>query len=341
MSLNAAHLFDSALLRTRLANSDFSACRATLIGYGNMGRQYVDALKALGVRHVRVCARHEASLRDLRGREGVEVSETGVEHLDVRPAGDDLGILAVPIDLLAPAAMRLAELGFRRILVEKPVALESRRILALAEEFETRGITSACAYNRAVYPSLHEIKARAAREGGITSCTYTFTEMIKPDWPQRFSAAELARWGIANSLHVFSMAHTLIGWPACWQGHRTGAIPWHPTGAVFVGSGVSDQGIPFSYHADWGSTGRWSVEVHTPVSSYRLCPLERAFQRTTATSDWEPLEVAVFASNVKAGIVEEVAAMLGRVQDLSAMLPTLRQTAALTSFVEGVFGYAT
>ena len=128
-----------------------------------------------------------------------------------------------------------------------------------------------CAYNRVAYPSFLEAYARASHEGGITSCTYTFTEMIKQDWPERFKPDELARWGIANSLHVMSMAHALIGLPQSWTGHQCGALPWHPAGSVFVGSGISKLGIPFSYHADWGSTGRWSVEVHTAVSSYRLC----------------------------------------------------------------------
>ena len=209
----------------------------------------------------------------------------------------------------------------------------------LAEAVDRIQANAATAYNRSAYPAFHEIRFRARQEGGITSCTYDFTEMVKPDWPERFPAEELARWGVSNSIHVMSMAHGLIGLPQAWDSRRSGALPWHPTGAVFVGSGVSEQEIPFCYHADWGSAGRWSVEVNTPVSSYKLCPMEEVQRKTTPLGDWEPVEVAVFAPEVKAGIAEEVAAVLS--DDIRSLvpLPSLREAAALTRFGEDVFGY--
>ena len=33
--------------------TDFSICGATVVGYGNTGKQYVKALRALGVQHIR------------------------------------------------------------------------------------------------------------------------------------------------------------------------------------------------------------------------------------------------------------------------------------------------
>lgn len=269
----------------------------------------------------------------------METVSGGIERLACRPKPDELGILATPTASLRAAAERMASLGFRRLLIEKPVSLWSGDIDRLAQQLDAEGVDAVCAYNRVAYPSFHEVRAAAAREGGITSCTYTVTERIKPDWPQRFPAEELARWGIANSLHVVSMAHGLIGLPATWSAQRAGALPWHPTGAVFVGSGVSQRGIPFAYHADWGSTGRWSVEVHTRVASYRLCPLEEVFRKATTTADWQAVPVTTFAPQVKAGIVEQVAAMLS--EDVRAALPlvSLREAAALTRFGEGVFGY--
>lgn len=46
------------------------------------------------------------------------------------------------------------------------------------------------------------------------------------------------RWGIANSLHVISMANDLIGLPKEMQSYRFGKLDWHPSGDRFVGSGV-------------------------------------------------------------------------------------------------------
>jgi predicted dehydrogenase len=272
---------------------------------------------------------------------GVETVADGFERLQHNPEPGELGIVATPTASLVAAAQRLASLGFHRLLIEKPVSLWSREIDCLSETLEQQGVETVCGYNRVAYPSFHEVRARAAREGGITSCTYTFTEMIKPDWPERFPPEELARWGIANSLHVISMAHGLIGMPAMWSGHRSGALPWHPTGTVFVGSGISDCDIPFAYHADWGSTGRWSVEVHTRFASYRLCPLERVYSKRSATGDWEEIPIVTFAPETKAGIVEQVAAMLsGEVLQLVPLV-TIRQAGVLTKYAEELFGYPT
>lgn len=338
-TLEQSPVLSSAELAAAIAAADCSDDAVTVVGYGTIGKQYVNALRALRVRRIRVCSRSADPLQELEGVDGVETIAGGMAHLEGRALPGELGIIAAPTALLATAAERLVSLGFRRLLIEKPVSLWSSEIERLADALESEGVEAFCAYNRLAYPSLHEVRARVAREGGLTSCTYAFTEMIKPDWPARFPAEELARWGVANSLHVMSMAHGLIGLPETWHGHRSGSLPWHPTGAVFVGSGLSERGIPFAYHADWGSTGRWSVEAHTPVSSYRLCPLEQVFRRTSATGEWVVVPVTTFAPQVKAGIAEQVAALLkGELKGLVPLMP-LRTAAALTRYGEAVCGY--
>lgn len=330
----------SVRLAAAIAAIDFSGCAATVIGYGNMGRQYVKALSALRVGRIRVCSRSEEPLRELKGAGGVTTIAGGFQQLDAKPLQGELGIVATPIADLVQASEHLVALGCKQILIEKPVSLRSSRILQLAEEFEKERVDAVCAYNRVAYPSFLETRAVTNEEGGITSCTYTFTEFVNRIRPGLFPDDEMARWGIANSLHVMSMAHGLIGLPAVWKSHRSGLLPWHSTGAVFVGSGVSDRGISFAYHADWGSTCRWSVEVHTTHSSYRLCPLEKLLRRTSPTSDWEEVPVVTFAPQVKVGFVEQIAAMFS--QKIRELVPlvSLRQAAALTKFGEDVFGYS-
>ena len=196
-----------------------------------------------------------------------------------------------------------------------------------------------CAYNRLAYPSFIEARARTYDDGGITSCTYAFTEMIREDWPELYTAEELARWGVANSLHPIGMAHGLIGLPATWNGHRSGALSWHPSGSIFVGHGVSDLGVPFSYQADWASKGRWAVEVHTRAAIYRLCPLEKLYTKGSALDDWEEVPVSPFAGLVKAGIAEQVAAMLSDDVRQAVPLLSLTEAARLTAYGEELFGY--
>ncbi len=322
-----------------IGSADFSGFSAAVIGYGKMGREYVKALRALQVPRIRVCSRNPENLRELKGIEGISIVIGGYQELETRPGPEELAILAVPAADLAAASRRLAGLGYRRMLIEKPVSLWSGEIEELDEFLRRSGLEAAVAYNRVAYPSFIEAGYRTQREGGITSCLYTFTEFIHKIDLKRYTKDELSRWGIANSLHVISMAHGLIGEPESWSGFRSGSLDWHPAGTAFVGSGLSAKGIPFVYQADWGSTGRWSVELHTRGASYRLLPLEQLQRRASPTSDWEPVPVSSFDSGVKTGFVEEAAAMLdGKIRSLVPLI-SVGQAAALTRYGEKLFGY--
>lgn len=333
------HPRGAAALADAIRATDFSGCSATVVGYGNMGRQFVAGLQQLGVKRIRVCSHPSPELERLRDKNGMTIYAAKVETLQVAPDPNELGIIALPIASLAGGAKHLASLGYRKLLIEKPVSLWSSEIEASLRSFEQQNVEAYCGYNRAAYPSLCEGLARAAEVGGITSCTYTFTEFIHKLDPSRYTRDEMTRWGIANSLHVMSMAHGFIGLPASWKAYRRGALSWHPSGAVFTGSGISQKDIPFSYHADWGSSGRWSVEIHTPGPSYRFCPLEKLLRRTTATSDWEDVPLATVAPDVKTGFLEQVAAVLSPpLRDFVGPY-SLRDTLQLTRFGEDVFGY--
>jgi len=294
-----------------------------------MGRQFVLALQRLGVSSIRVCTRGDKGL-------------SGYEQWEGEALPGEAVILALPIEHLVAAGMFFAKRGFRRMLIEKPVSLWASEIERLGEFLEVHNVVAVCGYNRVAYPAFAEVRARTVSEGGITSCNYAFTEMVSRIRTQNFQQAELERWGIANSLHVMSMAHGLIGMAENWHGTRSGnAVSWHPAGSVFVGSGMTDQAVPFTYQADWGSTGRWWVEINTPVSGYRLCPLEEVRRRAASMGEWELIPVDSFAPEVKAGFVEQVAALLH--DGVREIVPTVsvRRAFELARFAEQVMGYTT
>jgi len=331
---------NSAELTESLRKTNFSDRAATVIGYGNMGRQFVKALQALGVKRIRVCTQGSEGLTEL-ATQGVGIFPGGYEHWSAAALPDELVILALPILKLIDAAKFAVSHGFRKLLIEKPVSLWASKIGELKSELESMKVDAVCGYNRVAYPSFIEARSRSSMEEGITSCSYTFTEFISKLNPRNYQPEEMERWGIANSLHVMAMAHGLVGLPGDWHGFRTGStVAWHPSGSVFVGSGLSESHIPFVYHADWGSTGRWSIEVNTAVSSYRLCPLERLFRKTIPTADWEEVPVSTFAPDVKVGFAEQVAAMLDDNIRNAIPLVSLNATWRLTRFAEEIFGYS-
>ena len=125
--------------------------------------------------------------------------------------------------------------------------------------------------------------------------------------------------------------------PKSWQTYRTGSILASHR-RRFAGAGISEQGVPFAYHADWSSKGRWAVEAYTPAAAYRLCPLEQLFRKTSPLGEWEALPVTAHTPDVKAGFVEQVAYNL-RAAGLPKLSYTLAEAAVLTRFGEQVYGY--
>mgnify|MGYP002032088443 CR=1 FL=1 len=329
----------SAELVSLLETADFSDCSATIIGYGTMGKEYLKALLALGVGSIRVCAKTNNNLSRIQDiYSNVETISGDIESLALVPEKHELGIIATPIKELFISALRLSNLGFRRLLIEKPVSLASTEIDKLQNLLSAVGTQVWCGYNRISYPSFYEVKFLTDNDGGITSCTYSITELVKPEWTTQFGHDELSKWGIANSIHVISMAHKLIGMPEEWNAFQKHPLDWHDTGSIFVGSGISDQDIAFSYHADWQSKSRWKVEVHTQKTSYLLCPLEQIFVKRQSLSDWTYAPIQTFNDTVKTGILEQTASALG-VIGTDERLATLQDAATLTSYAETVFGY--
>ena len=78
-------VLSSSELAARIESSDFSCCSALVVGYGNMGRQYVQALQRLGVRKIQVCSRSAEPLAELHRATGIAVYPGGYERLDIKP----------------------------------------------------------------------------------------------------------------------------------------------------------------------------------------------------------------------------------------------------------------
>lgn len=322
-----------------IKDRDFSDKTVLIIGAGWMAQQYCNALAQMGIRNVRVVSRSEKSAKTCCEKFGFQPYHGGYERCLPDLGTFDLTIVATPVHKLKPAAMRVVECGNKNILVEKPASLYSSELIGWAKQTDDRNARIRVAYNRLVYPNLLKLKEFVQSEGGVTSCRYTFTELVHTINFKNNRTDVYERWGIANSLHVISMAHDLFGLPKEIQPYRSGKLDWHSSGSCFVGMGYTHENIPFSYHADWHSAGRWGIEVMTSQNAYRLIPLENLYRCRKGSFNWELVETTSAFPELKQGIAEQTAIMLFPEMEKVIPLVSIAKAVEYTKLAEQIFGY--
>ncbi len=246
-----------------------------LVGSGQIAHEYVKALRATGVSDISVLSQHANRSKAFAEQYGLVNSFGGGKAtLEAIGAGFDGIVLAASI----PALLELLETCCisapnAAVLVEKPLAL-SRSALALFLQRYPQ-CAAQIALNRLYFPSLARMREVLGNEP-VTSVQFSFTEWIDRIDPSMYDSEVLARWGVANCIHVISTVFDTIGLPsqiAASVGGQ-GRIKWHPSGSVFTGSGIAGGSVPFSYQSDWTSAGRWSIRFYTERGCYILEPME-------------------------------------------------------------------
>jgi len=308
-----------------------------VIGAGFMGLQFCKALDTLGISDVTIISKSEENANKLAKQFNFSCEWGGYEKNIPKMDKVDLVIIATPVFDILTAAKMCVDYKQNNILLEKPGSLFADSLI----EFDSylKGQNVRVGYNRLVYPNLYKLKSCIEDDGGVTSCTFQFTEWLDSINFQKDRQEVYSKLGISNSLHPISMAFNLIGRPKILSSYQSGGFDWHKSGSTFVGSGVTESGIPFSYHADWESKGRWGVILHTKDNSYRLIPLEKLYMFSTEKNDWEPIDFKLSYPSIKQGIAEEISVMLDSNLRSIIDLPTLSETAELNKFANKIFGY--
>jgi len=245
-----------------------------LIGAGEMAQDYAKVLLHLKQKFG-VIGRGGASAKKFELANGVSVNVGGLTSALAVSAAPDQAIVAVGVDQLAGLAIELIRRGTRRILLEKPGGLNAAEISAIAASAREHSATVLIAYNRRFYASTNLAREFIDADGGATSCTFEFTEWSHVIAPLAKPAGVKESWFLANSTHVVDLAFHLCGFPKDWRVWHSGALDWHPSAARFCGSGVTDRGVLFSYHADWEAPGRWGIEVLTRKRRLIFRPMEQ------------------------------------------------------------------
>lgn len=267
--------------------SDHIDKKVWLIGAGGMAAEYAKVLQAMGIAPL-VIGRGEKSATVFAEKTGIEAVTGGLESfLATCPPMPDAVIITVNVVDLARTASMVLGYCQPKILLEKPGAITTEDIELLQSCEGTENLF--IAYNRRFFASTQAVKKMLEEDGGPVSCTFEFTE-----WAHRIEAVldrkhpeEMKHWLIANSSHVIDLAFYLAGSPVKLDATVTGHLSWHPSGSAFCGSGLTERGATFSYHANWKAPGRWWVEVMSEKRRYLMCPMESVQVQNKGSLGWE------------------------------------------------------
>lgn len=311
-----------------------------LIGSGGMAQDYAKVLRGLDV-EMTVIGRGEASASRFNAVTDVAVVQGGLEGYlksGVRELPDN-AIVAVGVEALAPTVTTLLNIGVNRILVEKPAGLYPEEILALNTQVDSCGAEVFVAYNRRFYSSVRAARKMIAADGGVQSFSFEFTE-----WGHEVETLTKApgvkeQWLLGNSSHVIDLAFFLGGVPEEICAFQAGSLPWHPNAAVFCGAGRTTNGALFSYQANWGAPGRWSVEICTCNYRFIFRPMEtlQIMRKGSVAIEPQPIEDAEIDKNFKPGLLLQTKEFIGN--ENSDALCVISDHAAMLPFYTKIAGY--
>jgi predicted dehydrogenase len=296
-----------------------------VIGAGPTAIAYGRVLSAMGASWT-VVGRGPKSASEFAAATGREPLLGGLSaFLGMMDRPIDAAIVAIPIRGLAAAVKALLDAGARRILVEKPAGLDADEIdgVARATTATSRQSDVFVAYNRRFYSSVTTAKRLIEEDGGVTSFHIDFTEIADRVRASVSDQVLLRNWFLANSSHVIDLAFSLGGEPVDVSGLSGGSLDWHPPGAGFVGHGRTKSGAIFSWHADWGSAGRWGLDLRTRHRRLILQPLEALSVQEKGSFAISPFPIAdELDRQFKPGFYRQVEAFLSD-QPGKTRLPTI------------------
>ncbi len=320
-----------------LKKQNFENKKITLLGSGLMAESYCAVLNQLKIHNVTIISNSSKNKNKFSKQFHFKnFLSGGYEKNLPKIDQQDLVIVSLPTPLLLDATKKLLKLGHDNILIEKPASLSSNNLFNLFKKIKNQNVR--VAYNRLLYPSFLKSKSIFENEK-ILSCHFDFTEWIHKINFNKYAPEVYQHWGINNSLHVISMAFELIGFPKKLKSYQNGFLKWHKTGSIFVGSGVSVCDIPFTYHADWQSAGRWNIEIMTNKNKYRLSPLEELHFCKKGEVNWNKIPLKSSFPRAKMGIAEEISSMLSDNEEIRHYLPSLKKVYSYNKIAQRIFGY--
>ena len=246
-----------------------------LIGAGPMAIDHANVLQHFGITPV-VIGRGEQSAQKFEKVTGFKVHTGGLDtYLEKNQS--TIGtfiIIATGTEALMPTLLKFKDLAFNRILIEKPAAISIEELLKNESNLKAISDKVFVAYNRRFYPSVVKALELIKEDGGLQSMHFEFTEWSHKIEPLEKAPGVKENWFFANSTHVVDLAFFIAGQPKEWQAYvKQGTLQWHDK-SFYVGAGITEKEVLFSYHSNWESAGRWGIELMTFKRKILLRPME-------------------------------------------------------------------
>ena len=282
-----------------------------LIGAGQMAISYSAVLEAMGA-DLTVIGRGKKSSDAFAAETGKKPEVGGLDAFLARenePA--KFAIVATDILSLDSAAIQLVKAGVKNILIEKPGSLSCKSLMELQAAAKAQGCKVSIAYNRRFYSSVRALSEMVEVDGGVSSCFFEFSE-----WADVISQLDVAdevkqRWFLANSTHVVDLVFSFIGAPKKITAQHSACLSWHRSAGIFVGGGISEREVPFSWHSNWTGPGRWGIEFVTRKNRYYLRPMEVLHKTERGNVDVRPVKIdETLDLEYKPGLYQQVNSFL-------------------------------
>lgn len=313
--------------------------KVLLVGTGNIARDYVKVLQGLSV-SFDVVGRSVEGCRQFTEDTGVPATSGGVQAAGIQPGVCDAAILAIDASQLVPVALDLMALGVRNLLVEKPGAISKRDFASLVCRADDTQTKVYIAYNRRFYASLMQAERLIDQDGGLCSMQFEFTE-----WPHTVTKTglpeeTLRNWFLCNSTHVVDMAFYFGGMPKQMMCYAGGTQIWTDEHERFVGAGITERGVYFSYGSNWNAPGRWKVELMTKAHRLIFAPIEKLQIQNNGSVKVEPDETLddTLDRKYKPGLYLETATFLGFYPEYMNKLKTAQEQLNMFPVYEQISG---
>jgi predicted dehydrogenase len=246
-----------------------------LVGTGQMAIDYFAVLNNQNY-DITVIGRGEESAINFELNTGIKPFIGGLHsYLNTHSLPENAYvIIATGTEALMSSLLLILNAGAYKVLIEKPAAISMMELIANEEKLRLYSNNVFIAYNRRFYASVLEAQKMIEEDGGLQSIHFEFTEWAHKIEPLIKAGGVKENWFFANSTHVVDLAFYLAGKPLEWKAFsKSGKLKWHSK-TNFVGAGITEKGVLFSYLSNWESAGRWAIELLTERRRIYLKPME-------------------------------------------------------------------